>query len=187
VRRLLLLNAVFVSAILLACGADSEEEGGSASTPAATSAAPTGAAATATAAAATGTQVKVIRHATLGSILADADGKVLYVFGRDEKGKSNCAGNCAQTWPLLKAGGTPRAGEGAQASLISTIRRDDGETQVTYNGLPLYYYAADQKPGDANGQNVGSIWWVVSPGGEAVKEAPAAASSTESPPTEPGY
>ena len=38
--------------------------------------------------------------------------------------------------------------------------------QVTYNGHPLYYYAADQKPGDTSGQNVdgfGAEWYVLSP------------------------
>ncbi len=29
--------------------------------------------------------------------------------------------------------------------------------QVTYNGLPLYYWQGDAKPGDATGQGVGGF------------------------------
>ena len=34
------------------------------------------------------------------------------------------------------------------------IERKGGQTQVTYNGMPLYYYAKDQGPGTATGQDV---------------------------------
>jgi hypothetical protein len=43
---------------------------------------------------------------------------------------------------------------------------------VTYNGHPLYLFEADQKPGDATGQNVdafGAKWYVLSPAGDKVK------------------
>jgi len=36
--------------------------------------------------------------------------------------------------------------------------------QVTYNGIPLYYYSKDTKPGDTTGEGVGGIWHVVKPG-----------------------
>ena len=41
---------------------------------------------------------------------------------------------------------------------------------MTYNGHPLYYFAADETPDDINGQDVGDVWYVVSPEGEAIKE-----------------
>ena len=34
---------------------------------------------------------------------------------------------------------------------LGTITRDDGTLQVTYNGLPLYFFKNDKAPGDANG------------------------------------
>lgn len=49
--------------------------------------------------------------------------------------------------------------------------------QVTYNGWPLYRYSQDAQPGDAIGQAVGDVWFVVSSGGEAVRPAPAPASA----------
>ena len=57
----------------------------------------------------------------------------------------------------------PQAGDGVDASLLGTTTRKDGTTQVTYNGWPLYYYVKDQKPGDVTGQDVGDVWYVLSP------------------------
>ena len=44
-----------------------------------------------------------------------------------------------------------------------------GSTQVTLDGHPLYYFAADETPDDLNGQGVGDVWYVVSPEGEAIQ------------------
>ena len=45
---------------------------------------------------------------------------------------------------------------------LGTITRaDDGSTQVTYNGLPLYFFSGDAAPGDANGIYTG--WAAVKP------------------------
>ena len=35
---------------------------------------------------------------------------------------------------------------------------------VTYNEIPLYYYAKATRPGDTNGQEVGDVWYIVTPG-----------------------
>jgi predicted lipoprotein with Yx(FWY)xxD motif len=65
------------------------------------------------------------------------------------------------------------------ASLLGTTDRTDGTVQVTYNGWPLYYYEKDKAPGDVVGQDVGGVWFVVSPAGEMVETAAA----TEAPVT----
>jgi predicted lipoprotein with Yx(FWY)xxD motif len=44
------------------------------------------------------------------------------------------------------------------------MTRPDGSKQITYNGIPLYYYVRDTKPGDTTGQGVGNLWKVVAPG-----------------------
>ena len=62
------------------------------------------------------------------------------------------------------------AGEGVDVTLLGTITRDDGSTQVTYNGWPLYYFHEDMAAGDTNGQGVEGVWFLVSPEGEAVEQ-----------------
>jgi predicted lipoprotein with Yx(FWY)xxD motif len=77
----------------------------------------------------------------LGQYLADPSGKPLYTFGGDSSGVSNCAGSCLSSWPAyLAKGSTSNLPSG-----VSTIKRaDDGQTQYTYNGLPLYYFITDK-------------------------------------------
>ena len=79
---------------------------------------------------------------------------------------------CRGLAPLLTTG-DPVAGEGVDASLLGTTDRTDGTVQVTYNGWPLYYYEKDKAPGDVVGQDVGGVWFVVSPAGEMVETAAA--------------
>jgi predicted lipoprotein with Yx(FWY)xxD motif len=105
--------------------------------------------------------VQVVQNASLGSILVDSRGMTLYRFTPDQPNVSNCNGQCATVWPpLLLAQGNPVAGPGA-AGTLGVITRQDGGRQVTYNGLPLYIYSLDTKPGDVNGQGVQNIWYVV--------------------------
>ena len=45
---------------------------------------------------------------------------------------------------------------------LGTITRaDDGTLQVTYNGMPLYFFSGDTAAGDANG--VYTNWEAVKP------------------------
>lgn len=108
--------------------------------------------------------VSVAHTADLGAVLVGANGMTLYLFTRDEMDKSNCAGDCAVNWPPLTVaeGQTPSAQPGLTGAL-GTIARDDGTMQVTYDGMPLYYWAKDVAPGDTTGQNVGEVWFVIQP------------------------
>ncbi len=104
-----------------------------------------------------------ITDTSAGSILAGSNGKSLYVFDRDEQGKSNCTGGCAQTWPPLTVeSGNPTPPSGLSGTL-SVITRDDGSRQVAYNGRPLYFYAPDAQPGDTKGDGVGGVWHLARP------------------------
>ena len=116
--------------------------------------------------------VSVSETTDFGPILVDGEGMSLYLFTNDtqDSGTSTCTGECLVEWPALTTEGDPAAGEGADASLLGTITRDDGSTQVTYNGWPLYYFHEDAVAGDTNGQGVGGIWFLVSPAGEAIEQ-----------------
>ena len=117
---------------------------------------------TATATPADTITVKVTEHASLGTILVDGSGRTLYLFSRDERNQSNCAGSCAEAWPPLSTARDASAGVGVTEDALGSITRDDGSNQVTYNGWPLYYFAGDETRGDAEGQNSGRVWFVVS-------------------------
>ncbi|BCW80353.1 hypothetical protein [Arthrobacter sp. NicSoilC5] len=109
-----------------------------------------------------------------GSIVVDAKGMSLYFFTKDTKdsGSSACTGSCLVQWPpLTTTSGAPTA-EGVTGKL-GTITTPDGKKQVTLNGMPLYYFAKDTKPGDVLGQGVGGVWYLSDPSGAMVKAAPA--------------
>ena len=108
----------------------------------------------------------------VNNVLVDGNGMTLYLFTRDSTGRSACTSNgCLARWPLLATDGDPVAGNGIDQTLLGTARHPNGATQATYNGNPLYYFAPDLAPGDARGQGVGGVWWVVSPGGSGITGA----------------
>jgi predicted lipoprotein with Yx(FWY)xxD motif len=160
-HHLLRFAALGVAATaLIACSS-------AASTPAPT-AAPTAAPASASApvAPAGGPAVAVKSVGTLGNVLvAGASGMTVYTFTKDVKdgGTSACSGGCLTKWPALTvpAGTTPTGGDGVSGKLGTITRADNGTLQVTYNGLPLYFFAGDKAPGDGNG--VYTNWEAVKP------------------------
>ena len=120
-----------------------------------------------------GSVVNLTQNDKLGSFLVDDKGMTLYLFTKDTPNTTVCYEKCAVAWPPLLTTGDPVAGEGVDASLLGTTDRTDGTVQVTYNGWPLYYYEKDKAPGDVVGQDVGGVWFVVSPAGEIVETAAA--------------
>ena len=109
----------------------------------------------------------------LGRILVDARGHTLYLWSSDPANRSSCTSDfgCPTYWPPLLTSGKPHAGSGVDASLLGTIRRTKpAGLQVTYNGHPLYFNAADTKPGDLKGQGQIKEWFVVSPEGKPIKK-----------------
>ena len=117
--------------------------------------------------------VNVGQNATLGSFLVDSTGMTLYAFNKDTPNTSTCTtGTCAANWPALLTNGAPTAGMGVTASMLGTTSRPDGTTQVTYNGMPLYYFLGDKAAGDTNGEGKINSWFVVSPAGMSVMQTP---------------
>jgi len=110
-----------------------------------------------------------VMTATVGSqgtlIVAGANGMTVYTFTKDvaNSGTSACTGGCLTKWPALTvpAGSTPAGGSDITGKLGTITRADDGSAQVTYNGLPLYFYSGDKAPGDSNG--IYTNWVAVKP------------------------
>jgi predicted lipoprotein with Yx(FWY)xxD motif len=108
----------------------------------------------------------------LGRILVDSRGHTLYLFEKDRRGRSACAGLCTTYWPPLLTNGKSIAGKGAKRSLLGSIRRADGTRQVTYAGHPLYLFFGDSKRGQTNGEGLtdfGASWDALSPSGKKIE------------------
>ncbi|MBV9349706.1 MAG: hypothetical protein JO026_03065 [Patescibacteria group bacterium] len=89
----------------------------------------------------------------------------LYKYTKDTNNVSNCTGQCAVMWPpytVADQSNLSNVKPDVKGS-VGTITRADGTLQVTYNGMPLYFYNKDAKPGDTTGQGVGGVWFVVAP------------------------
>jgi predicted lipoprotein with Yx(FWY)xxD motif len=112
--------------------------------------------------------VQTANHPEFGEILVDGEGRTLYLFTVDGPNQSNCTGDCLVNWPPLTTSGNPQAGPGVNAGLLGSTTLEDGSLITTFNSRPLYYWAADSQPGQASGQGVGGVWFVVSPQGEPI-------------------
>jgi predicted lipoprotein with Yx(FWY)xxD motif len=162
-RRLLAVSfaPAALAAIVAGCGGGSQSATASAGSayPAATPASKPAAATVAPA------QTK------LGTVLANAEGRTLYLFEKDKGTASSCYGACASVWAPLTTGAKAVAGSGIAAAKLGTSKRTDGKTVVTYGGHPLYTYAGDAKTGDVKGQGLdqfGAEWYVLAPSGRKI-------------------
>ena len=131
-----------------ACGSSGSSSAGS--TPAAGS--------SSSSAAAGGTTINMT---TIGGqqVLTNAQGRTLYWFVPDTSTASKCTGSCATFWPPVM--GPATAGSGVTGTLGTITRSDPAGTQATYDGHPLYTYAADTASGQnkGNGLNAsGGVW-----------------------------
>ena len=90
-------------------------------------------------------------------VLLDPAGRTLYTFDGDHPwGASSCYEGCAETWPAFVAK------IGAEVKGEFTVHtRTDGRMQWGWNGKPLYYFAGDRAPGDAEGDGLGGVWHAV--------------------------
>lgn len=160
-RLSLLASAVGVLLLTAACGGSSGTAAPSSSS-GATVPAKSSAAAVSTAA------------TDAGKILVDAQGRTMYAFAADSKGKSACSGSCLTYWPAVLAGTkTPTTSAGVTAT-FGVLHRQDGTAQLTVDGWPMYTYVGDAKPGATTGQGKnlsGGLWWVVSPSGKWITKA----------------
>jgi predicted lipoprotein with Yx(FWY)xxD motif len=85
-----------------------------------------------------GTVYLHVQKSADGFVLALTDGRVVYTYSGDTKGKAGtCSGSCATAWPpVMYANPQVSPADTLPGNPFSTING-----QVTYNGLPLYTFA----------------------------------------------
>jgi predicted lipoprotein with Yx(FWY)xxD motif len=165
--RLIAIGASAGALLLASCGGDDDDDSDAAGATATTTSTT---AKSGSAPAGKGTTIQA-SSSDYGEILFNSDDQAIYLFDKEKGSKSECYGDCAAAWPPVLTKSEPQAGKGVDAGLLGTTNRDDGTTQITYNGHPLYYYA-HEGPGQVLCQNVdefGGLWLVVEPRGEAVR------------------
>ena len=163
VRRQLLATLATAATLTLvtACSSSTATPAAPPAAASTTTSAPSTAASTAASTSASSVAELKTTTSSLGDIVTDGKGMVLYVYLKDTQGTqmSVCTGGCATAWPLALADATPKlTGLTGAVTMIPTA---SGGKQLALNGWPLYYYAKDKAPGDVLGQGVGSVWYVL--------------------------
>jgi predicted lipoprotein with Yx(FWY)xxD motif len=176
-KRWLIIPGLAAAAVVLAaCGSNnnSTDPGSSASSPASN----------ANTQANTAANTVTIKTMTTskGTVLTNAAGQTLYWFAKDTPTTSNCNSSCATYWPPVI--GKPVAARGTTLPMgLGTIKRANGQTQATYDGHPLYTYAADTSAGEITGNDLnasGGLWWAMTPTGKDLSSKSASSSSSSS-------
>ncbi|WP_433292597.1 hypothetical protein ACQP2F_28425 [Actinoplanes sp. CA-030573] len=120
-------------------------------------------------------ELNAVDNDQIGTFVTDGAGRTLYRFDNDtnKPPRSNCNGSCATAWPplLIKSPGKIFP-DGIDPKIIGYVERADHTCQVTINGWPVYYFIADAKPGDINGQGVNGKWFAINPTGGKTKAIP---------------
>jgi predicted lipoprotein with Yx(FWY)xxD motif len=101
-----------------------------------------------------------LRNTTLGQILVEASGYVVYTYAKDPKnGTPTCTGSCNTIWvPVI---GVPQVTQGVTIpGSFAVVTTPSGKKQITYNGKPLYTYKA-AGPLVTTGNGIGGVWYVV--------------------------
>ena len=68
---------------------------------------------------------------------------------------------------------------------LAVMKVGNGHLQVTFHKVPLYRFAGDKKKGQANGQNVGNVWFAVLKSGIPATTAAAGAAAAPTSTTAP--
>lgn len=132
---LVALAAAAAAATVLAACSSSTKDGGAATPPAGG-----------------GTALATHQVNSVGTVLADANGMTLYTAEQEANGTIKCTGACVDIWKPV-TGSSTTAPSGVSGT-IATTKRPDGQTQLTYNGAPLYTFFQDSAAGDAKGNDV---------------------------------
>jgi predicted lipoprotein with Yx(FWY)xxD motif len=164
---------------LSACASSGSTSAAAANTPAAPASSPAASASAGSAPASSGGTTLTVKTIAGQQVVTNAAGFTLYWFAPDTSTTSKCTGSCATYWPPVKGPATAMSGVTGK---LGTITRSDGTTQATYDGHPLYTYAADSAPGQAKGNGLnasGGLWYEMTVSG-ATPAANAAAKATAS-------
>jgi predicted lipoprotein with Yx(FWY)xxD motif len=167
--RLKLASVIAAVVVIAACGSSSKTASKSSTTPS-TSTSSSSESTTTAAAASSGATLGTATNSTIGQqILVDSSGRTVYLFMPDGSSKTTTVPAAIKAnWPPVKSTATPTVGAGLDQSKIAGDVQADGSDQVAYGGYLLYTFAGDKAAGDASGQGLGGVWYVLSAAGTKI-------------------
>ena len=123
-----------------------------------------------------------------GDVLVDSQGDALYTNDQDSGSKIACNGECTSIWMPASApsSGKPTSDDPSVESMLGTVKRPDGTSQVTFDGKPLYSFVQDsagQVTGDGltdSFDGTSFTWTVASSGGGSASSGTDTSTSTSS-------
>lgn len=122
------------------------------------------------------------QQSSLGTVLANASDRTLYLLTADKPGGApTCTGSCLGVWPPVIVTGVPGAPSGVSAQ-FGTVSTAQGR-QLTVDGYPAYTYVGDSGPQQVNGENIvsyGGTWYALGADGKPIKHAHATTSPSPS-------
>ena len=109
-----------------------------------------------------------LAQTSLGTILADNQGRTLYALTKDTKGIPTCIDACANAWPPAIVNGAVSPDSGITAP-TTVVDAPGGGQMLKVGKWPLYRFAGDAAAGDINGEGSGGVWFVVGADGTLIK------------------
>ncbi len=103
--------------------------------------------------------VKMLAHPTLGNILTDGAGRVLYFFTSDTPGGNPMFSG--SSWPYVSVPAAPKADASVTATIASSSFGRSNGPFLTINTRPAYTYAGDTTAGQATGHGAGGVWYTI--------------------------
>ena len=117
-------------------------------------------------------ELYAVQTGTLGVVVTDGEGRVLYGSDADQTNppQSHCTDACAQTWlPLTVPAGQEPQLLGVDEAAVGRLARPDGSSQLTLGGWPVYVNRSDDGQLKQAGPGLQSQgWFAMSPAGTKV-------------------
>jgi predicted lipoprotein with Yx(FWY)xxD motif len=118
-----------------------------------------------------GVELYAVQTGTLGIVATDGAGRLLYGSAADGNNPptSRCTGACAQEWqPVVVPKGQQPQLLGVDAKQVGSIGREDGSSQLTLGGWPIYVNRDDDGALRAAAPAAHGSWFVMTPQGGKV-------------------
>ncbi len=119
-----------------------------------------------------GLELWAVQTGTLGVVVTDGEGRVLYGSNADQTNppQSRCTDACAQAWlPVTVPAGQEPQLLGVDEAALGRLARPDGSSQLTLGGWPVYVNRSDDGQLKQAGPDLQSQgWFAMSPAGAKV-------------------